>query len=161
MNLIKLIRAQASTGVGLTIIRADQTGELPDLPYATYKIISGRKGAGRENIEHADYGNRLIEQRSQERNATISFNVYGASHDNAYETAEALRKWFEFKGEESLEQLNVSIVSVEDVTNRSVFLVNAYDEKYGFDVIIRYLDNDELEIDYFDRVESEIIIERE
>lgn len=161
MNLIKAIRIQASTGVGLTIIRADQTGELPDLPYATYKIISSRKGTGRKNIEHIDKTDLLIEQRSEERNTTISFNVYGTSHDNAYETAEVLRKWFDYKGDESLEQLNVSIVNIEDVTNRSVFLVNAYDEKYGFDVIIRYIDSDELEIDYFEKVESEIIIERE
>ena len=161
MNLIKVIRTQLATDTGFTIIRADQKGKLPALPYATYKLISDRKGVGHENVEHIDSENQLIEQRSQERNATISFNVYGTSHDNAFEVAKQLRKWFEWRGSLFLEEINVALVDVTAVDNRSVFIINAYDEKYGFDVIIRYIDSDQYEIDYFDKVESEFIIERE
>jgi len=161
MNLIKAIREQLATDYNLTIIRADQTGDVPALPYVTYKIISDRKGVGRESVEHIDGENQLIEQRSQERNATISFNVYGTSHDNAYEMAKQLRKWFEWRGSLFLEEINIALVSVSTVDNRSVFLVDAYDEKYGFDVIIRYIDSDEFEIDYFDKVEYDVIIEKE
>ena len=126
------------------VIRADQMGELPSLPYVTYKVINDRKGVGRENIEHVDGENELIEKRSQERNATISFNVYGTSHDNAFEVAKQLRKWFEWRGSLFLEEINVALVSVSAVDNRSVFLVDAYDEKYGFDVIIRYTESDDM-----------------
>jgi len=161
MNLIKAIREQLATDYNLTIIRADQTGDVPALPYVTYKIISDHKGVGRESVEHIDGENQLIEQRSQERNATISFNVYGTSHDNAYEMAKQLRKWFEWRGSLFLEEINIALVSVSTVDNRSVFLVDAYDEKYGFDVIIRYIDSDEFEIDYFDKVEYDVIIEKE
>lgn len=161
MNLIKSIRTQVAKDTGLTIIRADQKGELPELPCATYKLISDKKGVGRENIEHIDQENQLIEQRSQERNATISFNVYGTSHDNAFEVAKQLRKWFEWRGSLFLEEINVALVEVTAIDNRSVFLIDAYDEKYGFDVIIRYIDSDQYEIDYFEKVESEFIIERE
>lgn len=161
MNLIKSIRTQLAKDTGLTIIRADQLGKPPSLPYITYKVISDRKGVGRENVEHIDGENQLIEQRSQERNATISFNVYGTSHDNAFEVAKQLRKWFEWRGSLFLEEINVALVEVTAVDNRSVFLIDAYDEKYGFDVIIRYMESDQYEIDYFDKVESEIIIKRE
>lgn len=161
MNLIKAIRTQLATDFGLTIIRADQTGDIPALPYATYKVIGDRKGFGRESSNYLDSPDALVETRDQTRNATISFNIYGTSHDNAYEVASQLRKWFEWRGSLFLEEINVATVSVEEVGNRTTFLIDSYDEKWGFDVIIRYLESDSLEIDYFDQVESEIIIERE
>lgn len=161
MQLIKAIRKQLATDTKLTIIRADQPGGVPALPYATYKVIGDRDGTGRENIAHMDESSVLIENREQERRTTLSFVVYGTNHDNAHETACNLRKWFEWRGEETLDLLNVSIVSLGDVKNRSVFLVNSYDEKYGFDVTIRYIEQDQYEVDYFDKVESEIIIDRE
>lgn len=158
MNLIKSIRTQVEKDTGFTVIRADQKGKLPELPYATYKVISDRKGVGRDDVQHIDGHEQLIEQRSQERNATISFNIYGISHDNAFEVAKQLRKWFEWRGSLFLDEINVALVSVSAVDNRSVFLVDAYDEKFGFDVIIRYVDSDQYEIDYFDTVEWEVQI---
>ncbi len=161
MNLIKLIRKQLADDTNLTIIRADQTGNIPNLPYATYKVISDRKGVGREDVSHVDTLNSLVETRTQERNSTISFNIYGTSLDNAFEVATQLRKWFEWRGSLFLEDINVAVVNVTDVTNRTTFLVDTYDEKWGFDVIIRYLNIDEHDIDYFDKVEYEIIRDRE
>ena len=161
MNLIKAIRNQLAIDLGLTIIRADQTGQIPALPYATYKVIGDRKGFGRYTTDYSDGENTLIEKQTQTRNATISFNVYGTSQDNAYEVAQKLRKWFDWRGSLFLEEINVAIVTTEEVSNRTIFLTDSYDERWGFDVIIRYQDSDELEIDYFNKVESEIIIERE
>lgn len=161
MNLMKLIRNEVAADTSITIIRADQLGKLPSLPYATYKIIGDRKGRGRENLSHTNQPDALIETRSQERNATISFNVYGTSHDNAYEVASQLRRWFEGRGSFFLDALDVAIAIISEVGNRTTFLVDSYDEKWGFDVIIRYNETDEYEIDYFDKVEYEVIIERE
>ena len=161
MNLIKAIRNQLATDHGLTIIRADQSGPIPALPYATYKVIGDRKGFGRYTTDYSDEESALIEKNNQTRNATISFNVYGTSHDNAYEVAQQLRKWFDMRGSLFMDEINVATVSIEEVNNRTIFLTDSYDERWGFDVIIRYQDSDELEIDYFDQVESEIIIERE
>ncbi|UPW82326.1 hypothetical protein [Lysinibacillus sp. Ag94] len=157
MKLVKLIRNQLATDTDLTIIRADQPGDLPKLPYATYKVIGDRKGVGQEDVSHINKPDALSETRTQERNSTISFNIYGTSHDNAYEVATQLRKWFEWGGSLFLEDINVAVVDLTDVTNRTTFLLDSYDEKWGFDVIIRYLDIDEHDVDYFDKVEYEII----
>lgn len=161
MDLIKTIRKQLATDCKLTIIRADQPGDVPPLPYATYKVIGDRKGVGRETKDYISEQNALIEHYEQERNTTISFNVYGVSHDNAFSIAEQLRKWFEWRGSLFMDELNVALARISDVTNRSVFLIDSYDEKYGFDATIRYIDNDNYEIDYFDQVEYEVIIEKE
>lgn len=161
MNLMKLIRNEVATDASLTIIRADQTGDLPALPYSTYKIIGDRKGQGRENISHVDQPNTLVETRSQERNFTISFNTYGTSHDNAYEVATQLRKWFDGRSSFFLDGIGVAVASISEVGNRTTFLTDSYDEKWGFDVIIRYNEIDSYEIDYFDKVEYELTVERE
>lgn len=161
VNLVKLIRKQLAADTNHTIIRADQPGAVPSLPYATYKIISDRKGTGREDVSYISKENALEETRIEERNTTISFNTYGTTHDNSFEVATKLRKWFVLGGPLYLDELNVAIVSISEVQNRTTFLVDAYDEKWGFDVIIRYMDTDEHEIDYFDKVEYEITIDRE
>ena len=160
MDLIKLIRKQLSDDTDLTIIRADQTGDIPKLPYATYKVIGDRKGVGQEDVSHFNKPDSLSETRIQERNATISFNTYGTSQDNAFEVATQLRKWFEWRGSLFLDEINVAIVNLTDVTNRTTFLLDSYDEKWGFDVIIRYLDIEEHDIDYFDKVEVEMKLGR-
>lgn len=152
INLFRSIQEQLSTDTSTLIIRADQLGDVPEKPYATYKIVAHRKGTGREDISHRDEQDALIEKRVEERNATISFNCYGTTHDNAYEIAEKLRKWFVYGGSFYLEKINVAVVSVTDVQNRTTFLIDSYDEKYGFDVIVRYLDIDERETDYINAI---------
>lgn len=160
MNLVKLIRKQLASDTALTIIRADQTGDLPELPYATYKVIGDRKGVGQEDVSHVNLPDALLETRKQERNATISINTYGTSHDNAYEVATQLRKWFEWRGSLFLDEIDIVVVNVTDIQNRTTFLIDSYDEKYGFDVIIRYIEIDENEVDYFDKVEVEMKLGR-
>ncbi|MFJ7663746.1 LIC_12616 family protein [Lysinibacillus sp. NPDC097162] len=160
MNLVKSIRKQLAADTAITIIRADQLGDVPKLPYATYKVISDRKGVGQEDVSHVDNVAELVEARTQERNSTLSFNIYGTSHDNAYEVATQLRKWFEWRGSLFLDELNVAVANLTDVTNRTTFLLESYDEKWGFDAIIRYQEIDEHEIDYFDKVEVEMKLGR-
>jgi len=160
MNLVKSIRKQLATDTAITIIRADQLGDVPKLPYATYKVISDRKGVGQEDVSHVDNVAALVETRKQERNTTLSINIYGTSHDNAYEVATQLRKWFEWRGSLFLDEINVAVINLTDVTNRTTFLLESYDEKWGFDAIIRYQEIDEHEIDYFDKVEVEMKLGR-
>lgn len=158
INLIKSVRRQLSTDTGVNIIRADQPGDLPSLPYATYKIMGDRKGTGQEDVSYVSKIDALEETRVEERNTTISFNCYGTSHDESLATATKLRKWFVLDGPIYLDDLNVVLVSISDVQNRTTFLIDAYDEKWGFDVILRYLDIDARDVDYFDKVELEMKI---
>lgn len=160
ISKIKAIRRQLASDCAATIIRADQKGDLPNLPYTTYKIIGDRPGTGREDVSYVSKENALEETRIEERNTTISFNCYGTTHDNSLALATQLRKWFVLGGPLYFEELNMAIVSISEVQNRTTFLVDAYDEKWGFDVIIRYLDIDEREVDYFDKVEVEMKIGR-
>ena len=153
---IKAIRRQLANDTIFTIIRADQPGDLPPLPYATYKIIGDRDGVGQEDVSYVSKVESLVGTRIEERNSTISFNCYGTNHDGPFEVATVLRKWFVHGGSFYLDEINVAVASVSDVQNRTTFLLDSYDEKWGFDVIMRYVDIDVHDIDYFDKVEIEM-----
>lgn len=159
IDKIKSIRRQLANDCNVNIIRADQPGDLPKLPYATYKIIGDRSGTGQDDVSYVSKTDTLEETRVEERNTTISFNCYGTSHDESLATATKLRKWFVLDGPIYLDEINVAIANIPDVQNRTTFLVDAYDEKWGFDVILRYLDIDAREVDYFDKVEIEMKVE--
>lgn len=151
MNAGKLICSQLMTDLNVTVIRADQTGQLPSLPYITYKMLSDRDGVGQENVTYVSVETGLDEHREAERNSTISYTCYGTTNDEAFELAQALRKWFVHGGSFYLDSINLVTASVSDVQNRTTFLVNSYDEKWGLDVKLRYIDSDVRSIEYFDK----------
>lgn len=162
MNITRTLMNAVSKAVGVKIIRADQKGALPVLPYATYKVISDRGGVGRETIDLIDLPNRLDEHVEAERVFTVSINVYGKTHWEAQELATKLRQWFMYnRSAEFCEENNIAFASVNDVENRTIFITDSYDERFGFDVSVRYIDTDQYEIDYFEKVEYEIEIEKE
>lgn len=161
MILIKAIRRQLAADLGLNIIRADQPGDLPPLPYATYKVLGDSKGFGYEDVSYEDQPAELFETTEEERLMNVTFTTYGTTHDQAYDLSKKIRKWFERDGFFFLEENDAAVARLSDVLNKTTFLVDAYDEKYGVDVMIRYNETDAASVDYFDKVEYEINIDRE
>lgn len=161
MSLIKTIRKQIASDLGLTIIRADQPGDVPPLPYATYKVQGDGKGFGREDVSYEDQPEELIETTEEERLMNVTFSTYGTTHDQAYDLSQEIRKWFNRDGFLFLQENGAAVARLSDVLNKTTFLVDAYDEKFGVDVMIRYNETDTAPVDYFDKVEYEIDIDRE
>ena len=161
MSLIKTIRKQLAADLGLTIIRADQPGDVPPLPYATYKLQGDGKGFGREDTSYEDRPLELLETNKEARLTSVTFTTYGTTHDQAYELAKRLHKWFNRDGFFFLQENGAAVARLSDVLNKTTFLIDAYDEKYGVDVMIRYNESDAASVDYFDKVEYEINIDRE
>lgn len=161
MNLIKAIRRQLAADLGLNIIRADQPGDLPPLPYATYKVLGDGKGFGHEDVSYEDQPDELLETTEEERLMNVTFTTYGTTHDQAYELSKKIRKWLKRDGFFFLQESGAAVARLSDVLNKTTFLMDSYDEKYGVDVMIRYNETDAASVDYFDKVEYEIIIDKE
>lgn len=161
MNLIKAIRRQLAADLKLNIIRADQPGDLPSLPYATYKVLGDGKGFGHEDVSYEDQPEELLETTEEERLMNVTYTAYGTTHDQAYELSQEIRKWFNRDGFFFLQKNGAAVARLSDVLNKTTFLFESYDEKYGVDVMIRYNEADAASVDYFDRVEYEINIDRE
>lgn len=160
MNLIGNIVKQLASDIPLVITRAEQVGEPPVLPYATFKIIGDGKGSGHENLSYEDKQDDLIERITEERMRNVTFTVYAATHTASYQYAQVVRKWFA-RNDTFLSEHGAAVAKLSDVINKSVYLVDAYEEKYGVDVTLRYESIDTDVIDYFDKVEYKILIDRE
>lgn len=152
--MIKSVRRQLADDIGYLVILANQGGDEPPRPFATYNLSGIGKGVGQEDVSYVSRENALDQQRFEERIMSLSFNCYGENDMKAMEMAESIRKWFVLHGVDYLEELNVAVVEALNIQDRSTNLSDEWNDfKWGLDVRIRYLDVDNREIDYFDTVE--------
>lgn len=153
IKTVKGIIEQLYKDTGIRIIKGNTTAPVPDMPYATYNLISPYlKDVGQESTTYEDTGDELLMKREEQYKTVISFNVYGDSDETAINLSNGLRQWFLFYGQEFIKAQNVAVVMVGDIQNRTTFLVDSYEYKHGFDVQLRLTDKQEKAIDYFDRV---------
>ena len=83
---------------------------------------------------------------------TVSFQIYAEDEETTIDLTNKVRQWFLFYGLDFIQSQNVAVVTVGDIENRTTFLVDSYEYKYGFDVQLRLSDQQMKEVDYFDKV---------
>lgn len=151
---VKSIIVRAIEDLGFEIIPANTTKPKPPLPYATYNIIAPYvKEVGIGNISvYSDGGNTFQKQHEQYK-ITISFNVYSDTNESTIELATKLRQWFLFLGSDFIKEQNVAVVNVGNIENRTVFLVDSYEYKHGFDVQLRLTNEQARPIETIDNIE--------
>jgi hypothetical protein len=135
---IKNIIAQLYRDTGLRVIQANTTAPTPPLPYATYNITAPyikERGKGNFSI-YNDESNTYL-KRDEQFKITISFNVYSDKNESTIDWAIKLRQWFLFFGSDFIRDLNIAVVNVGNIENRTTFLVDSYEYKHGFDVQLR------------------------
>jgi hypothetical protein len=141
ISAIKDMIAKAYQDTGLRIIQANTTAPKPPLPYATYNITAPYvKERGKENISVYNDGNNNYLKRDEQYKITISFNVYSDKTETTIDWAMKLRQWFLFFGLDFIRDLNIAVVDVGNIENRTTFLVDSYEYKHGFDVQLRLTD---------------------
>lgn len=138
------------------VIWADQVGDRLDRPHATYKItLPYSKGAGKPNYTYKTENTDFLAVSSENYRATISFSTFSLDDEISQEMAQNIHDWFNFHGSELLDDLGIVIVEVTDVTNRDAFILEGYERRYGFDIVIRHNRSISKVIDFFDRMEIE------
>ena len=83
---------------------------------------------------------------------TLSLTVYASDKGDALNNAQALREWIRFQGYEYLKENDLIIESIEPMSDRTTFLETEYDNRVGFDVILRTTDTVERTIDTIETV---------
>ncbi|WP_419882788.1 LIC_12616 family protein [Peribacillus sp. B-H-3] len=140
MNLaaLKEMIAQIKKDTGLQIIKRDTTNEPPDLPYGVYTITTPYiKGRGRGSITHFEDETGDYEKRTSEYKFTISFSIYAENTETTIELAHKVHQWFLFSGEYFLQEKDIVVANVWNIENRTTFLIDEYEYKFGFDVQFR------------------------
>lgn len=157
MNIVELKKAIISplaAYAGSKIIRADNLGNKPEEPHATYKItMPYGAGVGYPEEVFLDGGNSAIIQQTTEHKATFSFTAYAMKEDESILLAQKIHEWFSFYGYDIFDNLGVTIIEQTDIANRDAFVVENYERRNGFDVIIKYMDVKTREVDWFEQVD--------
>ncbi|MGG1483555.1 hypothetical protein ABEI56_05645 [Peribacillus castrilensis] len=143
MNLdkIKLLIQQLKKDSGLQFIKANTKGTKPPLPFGSYNITSSYlKGRGRGSIEYYTENDDSFAKRTQEYRIAVSFTIFAKDNDTAMEKAHQVHQWFLFLGESFIDEQDMVVSYVGNIQNRTIFLVDSYEYKYGFDIQFRVID---------------------
>lgn len=139
---------------GAPIIQGDQIGDQPKGKHATYKITTPYgQGVGQaEEIPVVVDGISKM-RRIDEYQATISFTAYAMDDDESVELAQSIYDWFKFDGLDTLQGLGVAVVEQTNITNRDAFVIEDYERRNGFDVILRIKRVRDFNVDWIEKVQ--------
>jgi hypothetical protein len=134
------------------IIEADGNGPMPEGSFATYKFTTAyAKDVGRpSDVFRADKTYRYDSYK-----ATISISAYDLDDDASRDLAQKIYDWFGFYGEDDLTAVNVAVVELSNIVNRDAFVVENYERRNGFDVIIRVSRELSRADEFIERVETQ------
>lgn len=120
------------------IIMADQMGERPKVPHATYKLTTPYgKAVGQAEETGVVIDGKYKLQRLSDYKTTISFTAYAMDDDASVALAQEIYDWFSFAGVDVLQSIGVAVADQTDVINRDAFVIEDYERRNGFDVILR------------------------
>lgn len=150
----------------IPVYRSDQVSPEADLPYIVYSVITPyTKGntLGHYRCE-ADGNGGTEEVRAEQAGMSLSFTacsqdrelgsgVFISGEDEAMDLAEKAQGWFLFVGRIFLSP-EVVVESVENVAPRNTLVVDEEANRYGFDVLVRYIREDVRHVDTIKAVKS-------
>lgn len=148
------------------VLWASGTQEIPSKPYAT--VLPTSKVF--VNKDHYDEQRQYERYQVRQFEQTLSINVYGKNDTvNMYaeplRLASEIRRWFNIHGYYKLQELDIVLIDIGTVSNRTTYVADSYDYKVGFDVTLRmtqtdsyikYVQGDETDENY-DIIETVIV----
>lgn len=139
---------------GAPIIMADQMGERPKVPHATYKFTTAHgKAVGQAEETGVVINGEYKLQRLSDYKVTISFTSYAMDDDDSVVLAQKIYDWFSFAGLDVLQSIGVAVADQTDVINRDAFVIEDYERRNGFDVILRVPHQQLKDIEWIDVAE--------
>lgn len=151
MNL-KLIRdgivGKLMDYVGVPVVMLEQVAKKPKYPYIGYKFTVPYNPDRTQGIIETDlvpsldpkYEHDVEETVIFQPQMTISITVYAKDSLEAQELAKKAHDWFKHAGYYELDALNVVTVSTAAFGDRTTLIVDDYERRVGFDVILRTVD---------------------
>lgn len=152
INIRNLIVRGLYDYMGMVAVPQDQIPNKPSYPYLTYKFINPYiQARGTGNITTSlepsldkQFEYDVVEKLELQPTMTLSINAYCKgeidNHKVAYETLKKALDWFKHSGYMYLSDNNIVVVSIEAMGDRTALIVDNYEVRYGFDVIIRFTD---------------------
>ena len=132
---------------GFLIIESNPDAPNPPKPYATIQFITSLLPEGimdnetAEEIASADsnFDKDIKYTRFSNDEMTVSFNIYGSNADQSVIIGLLAQEWLLYAGYDYLHNKGIVIVDVMELQNRDTYVVDAWERRQGFDVMIRVL----------------------
>ena len=139
---------------GSPIIQGDQIGDKPEIAHATFKFTTpyGRGVGQAEEIPVIVDGVYTL-RRKDEFQTVISFTAFAMNDDESVDLAQSIHDWFSFYGVDILQNIGIAVVDQTNVTNRDAFVIEDYERRNGFDVILRITRIQDLEVNWIETVQ--------
>lgn len=111
----------------LPVVRTNQTAEMPAFPFLGYNITTL---ASENNGTYGEYEDGKARKPILQ---TYSFTAHSDKYEEAVTIANEARSWLDYIGMQYLNDNDVVVQSVGNVTDRSNLLTAEYIYSYGFD----------------------------
>lgn len=134
-ELRKNVVSGLSKYLGCTVIRGNQTGEMPKFPFLSYNVITYRTKNG------GTYG---VYEDGQQRKPTSqiwSLTVNSDKYNEATNLVSKAYDWLENVGSTYLNDNKIIVESLTNITDRSNILTYEYIYTLGFDVTFYLLNS--------------------
>ena len=130
------LRRAVATGLskylGCPVVRSNQNENPPSYPYVSYTIITlMSENKGTYGIYEEDNG--VIERKPFTQ--TWSITIQSDNNSESINLAIKAQEWLDKVGKVYLDDNNVIVQSVGNITNRDNFLTTGYEYRNGFDVV--------------------------
>lgn len=144
-TVTKLIVKRLHEILNVPVVPTDNVGAKPPYPFVSYKITTARTASDRQPImveELVKSTNPLFEFDVKETaieqpSLTISFMAYAAAAFDAGGLAQLVLDTVNHSLYYELKDANAVVASIEAVGDRTILIADAYEYRYGFDVVIR------------------------
>lgn len=166
-NIKKLIVKGINDDTGLLVVDTDNNYRKPNYPYYSLKFLTARQNDGEmgnydiEFVEslNPDFTYDVLESLEYQPKVIISFNCFGDDITEVQDYIYKAWEWFRFIGRFQLKRENYVVVDVGNITDRTVLLVDNYEYRQGFDVVVRVLHRIENRIENIEdyKIKGEIV----
>lgn len=137
------IAAELYQYLQVPVVPTDTTQKKPRYPFVSYKfttlyrpdatILIRSPVASTDQIFDQDVEYTLKEQPQM----VLSISTYSLDEVEAYSLALQVRAWFKLHGYRYLKELNIIVVDTTALQDRSILIVDNFEKRIGFDVILR------------------------
>lgn len=147
-NLRKTVVKGLKEYLKCPIIRSNQNAEPPKYPYLSYTIITPMS----EN--NGTYGEYDDGKARKSVTQTWSITVQSDDNNESLNLANKAKEWLDYAGTTFLNDNNVVVQSVSNVSNRDNIISIEYEYKNGFDVFFNVFDEVTSNIETVENIEN-------
>jgi hypothetical protein len=126
------------------VVPTDPAGRKPAYPYMSYKITGPMDSAASFSLvdttvpsETPGWETDVIVTRKEQTHFNLSVSAYSLDADEACGNAIKAANWFKFAGYDYLKAINVVVITVSNIGDRTTQIADDYERRYGFDVRCR------------------------